>query len=325
MSGRDGGVSVVICAYTQRRWHDLMAAVESAAAQPHTSEVILVIDHEPQLLERARQRWPEHLVLANGSRRGLSGARNTGIEVATGDIVAFLDDDATAADDWLDRLLDPFDDPNVAVVGGRAAPVWPEPAAPRILPPELLWIVGCSYLGLPIERAEVRNVLGCSMAFRRHVLLAQGGFNLDAGRVGRVPLGCEETELCIRVRQADAAARVVYEPRALVHHRVSADRTTWSYLLSRSYHEGISKAALSRRLGRGDALAAETTYTRQVLPRGIRREIASGSPQRAAAILLATFAAGTGYLRGALWRHSGTVAEAGPAPQPVLAPGDARL
>ena len=298
-------VSVVICAYTQRRWEDLTLAVASAVAQPETAEVIVVIDHEPELLRRAYLAWPELTVIPNDAKQGLSGARNTGVLAAGCGIVAFLDDDAAAAADWLRWLVEPFADPNVAAVGGRADPVWPAGASTRVLAPELLWIVGCSYRGLPVERADVRNVMGCSMAFRREVLLALGGFNLDTGRVGRLPLGCEETELCIRVRQADASARVVYEPRATVRHRVSLDRTGWSYLLSRSYFEGVSKAALSRTLGRRDALAAESSYLRTVLPRAVVRELrdtGSGGATRAAAIVLSLGAVGSGYLRGSVRR-----------------------
>jgi GT2 family glycosyltransferase len=143
------------------------------------------------------------------------------------------------------------------------------------------------------------------MAFRRGVLLSSGGFNLDTGRVGRLPLGCEETELCIRVRQADASARVVYEPRATVRHRVTLDRTGWSYLVSRSYFEGVSKAALSRTLGRRDALAAESSYVRTVLPRAVVRELrgtGSGGATRAAAIVVSLGAVGSGYLRGSMRR-----------------------
>jgi len=302
----ESSVSVVICAYTQRRWEDLTRAVESARAQPETGEVILVIDHEPELLRRARAAWPQITVVANASRQGLSGARNTGVLASGHDIVAFLDDDAWAAGDWLSWLAEPFTDPRVAAVGGRADPIWPAAGPGRmLLSPELLWIVGCSYRGLPTERGEVRNVMGCSMAFRRAVILDLGGFNVDTGRVGRLPLGCEETELCIRVSQADATARILYEPRARVHHRVGAERTGWSYLLSRSYFEGVSKAALSRTLGRGAALAAESSYVRSVLPRAVARELrglGSGGGARAAAIVFSLAAAGAGYLRGSATR-----------------------
>jgi GT2 family glycosyltransferase len=288
----------------------LEEAVESALAQPETLEVILVIDHNDMLFKRGRNRWPNLVILENDAQSGLSGARNTGIAAAAGEIVAFLDDDARGSASWLKWLVAPFDDSTVAGVGGRADPVWPT-SAPNTLPSELLWIVGCSYTGLPTERAAVRNVIGCSMAFRREYFVELGGFSLDAGRVGALPLGCEETEFCIRLQQADVTARVVYEPRSVVHHTVAADRVRWSYIARRSYFEGISKAALSRRVGTASSLSAESSYLVRVLPPALVRELAHvgrGGVTRGAAIITSVLSVVTGYLVGRLRARSMTAA-----------------
>ena len=299
MSGQPS-VSVIICAYTQKRWDDLNLAIASALAQDETAEVIVVIDHEPELFVRVRLDWPMVIVLPNSSRPGLSGARNTGVAASSGEIVAFLDDDAAAAADWLSRMLAAFTDPSVVAVGGSAHPLWPDGSAPATLPAELLWVVGCTYRGQPTEIAEVRNVIGCSMAFRRDPLLAIGGFNLDTGRVGTIPLGAEETEVCIRLRQADPSLRIIFDPNSRVSHRVSSDRLTWRYLRRRSFFEGISKAALSRSLGYADALSSERRYSTRVLPRGVIREMLHFRPLSAIAIVLSLGAASSGYLYGLL-------------------------
>ena len=83
-------VSVIVCAYTQRRWGDLQDSVNSVLLQSEPAEVIVVIDHEPELLRMAQERWPSLTVIPNTGPQGLSGGRNTGIEAATADIVAFL-------------------------------------------------------------------------------------------------------------------------------------------------------------------------------------------------------------------------------------------
>jgi GT2 family glycosyltransferase len=293
-------VSVIVCAYTQRRWDDLQAAVDAVIALPEATEVILVIDHEPELLARARDRWPHLTVIPNQATRGLSGARNTGVAAAAGEIVAFVDDDAVAESDWLRFLLPPFADPEVVAVGGLARPVWPQ-GGPSMFTDELLWIVGCSYRGLPTVPSDVRNVMGSSMAFLKSSVVGAGGFNPDTGRVGRVPLGCEETELCIRISQADPAARIRFEPRAVVNHRVTPDRVTWSYLRRRSFYEGVSKAALSRELGHGDALSTESSYLASVIPRAILREVRqlpTGGGARAAGIVLSVVSTVAGFAFG---------------------------
>ena len=297
-------VSVVICAYTERRWDDLLTAIASARAG-HPAELIVVIDHNPALAARLESAVDDCVILRNARRRGLSGARNTALDVATGEIIAFLDDDARAEPGWLDALLAHYEDAAVLAVGGAATPDWPArpvtlPAGPHGDPVrgELDWVVGCTYTGQPRVAAEVRNLMGCNMSFRRTVFERVGGFSEGIGRVGTVPLGCEETELCIRLRAAEPGARIVFEPAALVRHRVSADRFTWSYLRRRSYAEGVSKAVVSGLVGAAAALTTEKDYTRRVIPAGFLRELGRGNVPGALALVLSVLCAGFGYLRG---------------------------
>jgi glycosyltransferase involved in cell wall biosynthesis len=288
-------VSVVICAYTERRWHDLGDAVASAASQADAAEVLVVIDHAPALLARARAEWPQHVVLPNAHRQGLSGARNTGTEAAAHELVAYLDDDAIAAEGWLAPLVDVLLQPHVVGAGGKAVPIWPK-AAPAFLPPELNWIIGCTFTGQPAHLERVRNVMGCSMLFRRDPVLAIGGFSSDTGRIGTIPLGGEETDLCIRLRQEQPDALVYFEPRSVVRHRVSADRVKFRYLCRRSFYEGVSKAVLSTRLGADDALESERRYTLVVLPVGVIRALLTRRPLAAVGIVTAFSATVAGYL-----------------------------
>jgi glucosyl-dolichyl phosphate glucuronosyltransferase len=315
-------VSVVVCATTQHRWQDLEGSVESARALSEATEIIVVIDHAPVLFQRARARWPELQVIENVEALGLSGARNSGIAAASGEVVAFLDEEATADADWLTWMLDSFSDVHVAGVGGHAEPVWPDSKTSALYPDELLWIVGCSYRGLPTQHADVRTVVGCTMAFRRSVLLAAGGFSTNVGRVGSVAVSADETELCIRIRQADPAARICYEPLSLVNHRVSADRGTWSHLGRRSFAEGISKAVLGRLLGRSESLFGEPSYVTGVLPKALVREFrlfGRGGVKRALALVVSVAATVLGYAVGSVAGVRGAQPSR-PAAAPVLGP-----
>ena len=75
-------VSVVICTYDVRRWSQLLAAVDSARAQTRVpDEVVVVVDHNEGLEARARAELADAIVVANRGPRGLSGARNTGVDV----------------------------------------------------------------------------------------------------------------------------------------------------------------------------------------------------------------------------------------------------
>jgi cellulose synthase/poly-beta-1,6-N-acetylglucosamine synthase-like glycosyltransferase len=261
--------AVVICTYTLDRWPDLVAAVESVIEQSRGStEVLVVADHNDELRRRAAEAWPGLRVLANDGPRGLSGARNAGVAAAAADIVAFLDDDARADPGWLEELVRPFVDARVVATGGVAEAAW-DAGRPAWFPREFDWVVGCSYTGLPIVPAVIRNPLGCAMAFRRSAILEAGGFRTGIGRLGRFPVGGEETELCIRIRQAHPAGLIVHVPTARVRHRVPAGRSTWRYFRERCYQEGRSKAHIATLVGAGPALASERRYTFRALPAGV--------------------------------------------------------
>ena len=176
----------------------LMGALDSVRTQTvPPKQTIVVVDYNVDLYKRLIFTVPDAVIVENAGPKGLSGARNTGTAVAKAEIVAFLDDDAEAAPDWLERLAVLYDDPDVLAVGGLVEPLW-EAGRPGYFAKELDWIVGCTYRGMPKVATEVRNVIGANMSFRADVLDRVGGFNTSLGRQDAVPLGCEETELCIR-------------------------------------------------------------------------------------------------------------------------------
>jgi GT2 family glycosyltransferase len=262
-------VDVVICAYTESRWDDLLAAVKSIAQQTHRVEsCLVVIDHNPALYSRALAEIDGARVVENAEAQGLAGARNTGIAGCRSDIIAFLDDDALAAPDWVEQLIRPYQDPAVQGTGGLARPNWVTDK-PEWFPTEFYWVIGCSYRGLPEHVAPVRNPIGAAMSFRRAVFQEVGGFDVDMGRFGAVPLGCEETVLGIRVVQRYGTGTILHVPGAVVDHKVGPERTTLRYFLRRCFAEGISKAAVAHRVGTTDGSSAERRYVSSVLPGGI--------------------------------------------------------
>ncbi|WP_282796617.1 glycosyltransferase family 2 protein [Streptomyces sp. CC224B] len=323
-------ISVVICVYTEDRWEDILSAVASVRAQSFTPhETLLVVDHNEVLLDRLSQEYkeaPDVRVLANAGPRGLSAGRNTGVAASGGEVIAFLDDDAVAERDWLLRFAEAYDDPLVFAVGGRTVPVWASRRRPDWFPEEFDWVVGCMYRGHPAGRVRVRNVLGGNASFRRAAFDVAGGFATGIGRDGdKRPLGCEETELCIRLTRARPDAVLLIDDRAVIHHRVPAARERFRYFRSRAYAEGLSKALVARSVGAAKGLESERRYTTRVLPAGVGRGLRDallgrpGGAGRAGAIVTGVVAAAGGYVVGSVRaRRSGaafSVVDAGPAPE----------
>ena len=310
---------MIVCAYTLARLDDTVAAVRSVLVQePPPAEVVVVVDHNEELRAALSERLGDDaIIVANREQQGLSGARNTGVRASTGDIAVFLDDDATARPGWLSALTAPFASREVIGVGGHAIPRW-EAEPPRWFPGEFLWVVGCSYDGM-VQAGPARNPIGCNMAFRRDAFVAAGVFASGVGRIGRRPLGCEETEFAIRARRAMPGSRVEIAPDAVVDHLVPATRGSVRYFVSRCYGEGLSKAVI-RALCDEEATEAERRYAARTLPAGVRRELRSAlafrdplaSVARVGALIGGLAVAGAGFVRGRLGTHRGVATASRP-------------
>lgn len=283
--------SVIVAAYTEKRWDDLCGAVASVACQTTPPlDTIVVVDGNPALHARAQRAFPDATVVANAGPAGISGARNTGASVARGDVLVFLDDDAVAAPTWLEELLAGYEEPSVLGVGGRIVPKWAG-ARPSWFPSEFDWVVGCTYAGMREDAGPVRNPIGANMSMRRWVYDDAGGFDARLGRVERAGTAvngtADETEFCIRQAVRHPGSTWLYRPSAVVEHAVTPQRATWRYFVRRCLVEGAAKARLVDLAGAGAGLASERRYVRIVLPRATLRELARGLRGHGAAVLRA--------------------------------------
>jgi glycosyltransferase involved in cell wall biosynthesis len=299
--------SVVICAHTLDRWHELNRAVESVRAQTRAArEIVVVVDNNEALRERAAREIWGVTVLPNVKQPGLSGGRMTGAEYTTAPVIAFLDDDAVADPCWLEELLVAYRDPTVLGAGGPVEPLW-QASPPSWFPGEFRWVVGCTYVGMEVREGRIRNPIGANMSVRADVLRRVGGFTSELGRrklgfsvSGRARIGgkaesCEETEFCIRAARLCPGGYWAYRPGARVHHAVPAERATWKYFVHRCLVEGTAKAVLTSLAGSKDGLAAEGRYVREVLPRAVVSDVMAvmrgkGGAGRQAGAIVAGFA-----------------------------------
>jgi glycosyltransferase involved in cell wall biosynthesis len=303
--------SIVVCAYSAERLPQLQETIASLEGQTYPArEIVLVVDNNPPLLQQLVRMYASRIrIVPNSGRRGLADARNTGIGLASGEILAFIDDDAAAEPRWLEHLVESYRDPAVIGNGGRIIPVW-EGEPPPWLAPEFLWVIGCSYQGMQVS-GPLRNVIGCNMSFRSSVFETVGTFNSGIGRLRNQPLGGEETEICIRALKHWPDKKIVYASNAVVHHHVSRSRQTVKYFARRCYFEGVSKVIV-RRLWGSAGTSSEFKYLSQAIPSALVRNLGdaismrdvTGSLSRVGMIALGVGAVGAGFAAGMLFQRN---------------------
>jgi glycosyltransferase involved in cell wall biosynthesis len=276
-------VSVIISCYREDRFELLLAAIDSVLAQtspPH--ELIVVVDHNDDLEQRVRRARPRVAVVPSSEPPGPSGTRNVGVRVATGEVVAFIDDDATAEPDWLARLVEPYGDPAVVGVGGGAIPMW-EGQEPAWFPAEFNWVIGCSWRGLPVVASTTRNLIGCNMSFRRFAYVEAGGLaNAFFFRDRKVVN--EETEFSIRLVNTFPRSKLMFLPDVVVRHFVPHERTSVRYFVKRCWREGQAKRITVKKAGASVGLSPEWTHVSRVIPSGIVEAIRAGFSGRPSAL-----------------------------------------
>ncbi len=242
----DPGLTVVVC--THERPRELEHCLSALAALDDDVDVVVVDSASAPSVRPVVERFADRIARLRyvyEREPGLSRARNRGVAVATGELVAFVDDDAAPAPDWARRIAAPFADPGIACVGGSCRPAF-EAERPRWLSDRLLQFAGITrFAGAArAARSSAEYPFGANVCFRRTSLLACGGFAERLGRVGTSLLSGEEYEAIEAIRRRGGV--VWLEPSAVVDHLVPAARCRSSYYWRRLFWQGVSRARSRR-------------------------------------------------------------------------------
>jgi glycosyltransferase involved in cell wall biosynthesis len=299
-------VSVVVCQHTTDRVPYLREAVESVLEGSYDDrEVVIVSDGSPAVTARVEELYGDRSdvrIVELDENRGLLAARNAGAEAADGDVVAFLDDDAVADEEWLAELAAAYEHHDPPAVGGRMTPLWIA-GRPAFLPAEFYWLIGVTHRGAPEGPGYVRNTNGSNLSFRREVFLDLGGFDTAiGGRKGDRNLQGGETELCARLRE-EYGRGVWYAPEAEVAHKVFHYRTRPKWLADRAFWQGYSKRGMEMLVP--DSTGEEWGFLSQLLGeflpdrlRGLVRSPSTAALLQLVALVALTACVGAGYAYG---------------------------
>ncbi len=302
-------VSVVVCTYSPDMIDHLIECVESLKNQTYDNiEIICVVDGNKNYYRELKDKIDVKLYI-NEKNVGLLKSRNRGAKLARGEVVAFIDDDAVADRRWVEELVRMYKERNAIAAGGKLLPMWLV-KEPIWFPEEFYWMIGATYLGYPDKIVEVRNTFGSNLSFRRDIFLELGGFDVKMGGIkGKKMLQGGETELCDRMRKKYGRG-VMYNPNAIVYHKVFERRTKLNFLIKRSFWQGYSKAVMERL---GSSTVEEKDFLRfllkERLPTRLSKAIRGSKKDalRLLAVVTFTFFAGMGYCYGKILEKADTV------------------
>ncbi len=260
-------VSVIVCTYSPTMIDHCLECINSIIDQTYDDlEIVCIVDGNREYYDMLKDEIPDGIKLFLNERNlGLLESRNRGVRFSKGEIVAFIDDDAIADKRWVEEFVKIYEGYDALAVGGKLEPLWLT-KKPKWFPEEFYWLIGVTYLGFPTELTEVRNTFGSNLSFRKKVFLELGGFNSAMGGIkGKSMMQGGETELCMRLRRRFGRG-VIYNPNAVVYHKIFERRTKIGFLIKRAFWQGYSKAIMGRLSESYDgAMKVEKDYFKNLL------------------------------------------------------------
>lgn len=275
-SSKQPEITAVVCTYN--RYDLLRRAVDSLLAQTldHDRLEIMVIDNspDPTRAEREKATYDSLGRVRYEIERtpGLSNARNVALRACRSRFISYLDDDAIARPNWLEKVIEGFEafPSQAGVVGGRIEPIWEAPR-PAWLPDSLLGSLTVVNWGGVLRVAAANEwVAGANISFLVEPLRAIGGFPTNLGRVGSGNILLSNEEIQILTEMRKLGLQVIYAPDAIVDHLVEIKRLDQKWMRKRMAWQAVSdflKNADSSGLDSEGHWRAVTDYFNAVPPR----------------------------------------------------------
>jgi len=243
-------ISIVVPVSPNSDLIDLVKLLDSVFKQNFSCVEVLILSEDTSkwssLLDNELRSDVVVRLLQVPAGTGASAARNRGAVTATGNVLAFLDDDVILCKRWCERCVTALSDSSVGAVTGRVL-VRLEEYGLDFVPESLKWVVGGTYWDSKVP-ISVFSAAGMNFCIKKEVYLKAGGYDENLGPRGDRPekarwhrLGAEESDLAIRI-WLRTGLKVVYDPNVIVEHKLRRDSLLPAALIRRAMHVGHNRA-----------------------------------------------------------------------------------
>jgi GT2 family glycosyltransferase len=290
-------ITVAVSTFKPSYFQWVVELLRSLESQTIDFQVILIVNSNKEyfgrLLDFVECENPSNQkvdVVFNPVDKGIAHSRNVALESTNTPYIAYTDDDAIPQSSWLEELMQTLElDERVGAATGPVLCKW-EPGTEEYaswFPRELYWIIGCTSWNIK-KTIEVRNGFASNVAFKKEALVEIGGFSEHFGYNPRNHMVGEEPEVGMRLMRARCVT--LWNPNAIVYHRIFRERLRMRNILTRSFIEGKTKACLSQAYE--SALVTEANHLQSV----IKKLITIGPLKTKALLSFSTIAVLSGYL-----------------------------
>lgn len=250
-------LSVVICTYNREKYLQIILdSVKRQSASNSDFEIIVVNNNSKDNSEAVCKQFEAdnadiNFKYALETNQGLSYARNTGISLSEGTVIAFVDDDAYMHDDYVLNNVTFYDEHSQAVASGGKCELYYEGEEPKWGNKYMNTLFGLYDRGPKTILFKKGYPYGLNMSFKHDLLNEVGVFDPLLGRTGDNMNAGEEKDLFSRIKKV--SNQIFYTPDVIVIHAVPVFRTETAFIEEQARWIGKSKRMIAQK-SKGEVL-----------------------------------------------------------------------
>ncbi len=225
----------------------MLRSLQEIAIPDHLSCEVIVVDNNSDddtrlVFEEIEKSSGSKIRYVLEEKKGLSPARNRGVKEASGEIIAFTDDDVIVDKQWIQNIYQAFKEHDgIACVGGKILPIWEIPK-PNWLKPDLYGYLALLDKGSAFAYMDALDIWGANFAVKSEMFKKYGLFDTNLGRTPRKLYSGEEAEFLRRLQ--NAGEKILYCPLSIIHHHIPAYRMSKEYLRRWRFDQGEQEGIL---------------------------------------------------------------------------------